>query len=1072
MRGEEPAAHPVVQEGTTIYAGPRAFFRKLEQYWGDLMNEREQEGDDFLKWMDETSSEGLPHDVGVLCAAAREMPQHTCAGLDCWPVGVLRNMTAEIASVLIRIFQRIERVGRWPTQLSEGRVQLLPKPGQPPTPAGLRPITIVSTWVRLWSRYRLKMLDPSVLMKLHPSLRGGIPGRDATQQIGEILNRIEEVWAGAEGGGHAYLLTIDASKCFDRIERCSALGAASALGIPKTLLRALGMFWRQLERRFSVGGFLSSSVVTAANGLPQGDPLSVLLTNCVVEGWVRMLSPLDARLCAYIDDRTVLTTSEAQMREAWSLTHRWEKQEHWQMNVGKSAIGHVGKGAGPILEHGGQVLPEVEVMKLLGVEVLLDSRRGGGLQTKRTEKAYNSCERVRILSLGFRAARALLQIAVLPQWRYAMHAKPVPKAQVAKMTQGIKMGLNLSGKLHCWWVVGGVLNLPHKLDPWTYSVHTHVRCYLKGLRASEEVRNWLVASQRREPTRRPRGPTQCFLAYARECGIQIEGLSLVYGDSECHLVESKMSKILQMWVRAFRDRCIRGAVQARRAYEGLRETNISVSVQRVLRKISPYRKEIVGLMSDAIWTRHRKKVAGLLEDEICVFCDGGQPETVQHILYECPRWRRFHGAFQEKLGPLRENPSACSKCLFYLPGCGLSPREWGEWQESCARVIREWGCRTREREEKGQQESPTIITWPCIPNFKGKQLNFALTYSLNSTAGQWPSTRAQWHRATHFVSRIHHDPQSGFRCTVLELYLSYLVCNGMRRWVSGVAEAAGGNRISNQMERFRTAMVVFQNLTGVSALVPDTHVGGEVVGWGKGLGFRDLLLVPTPGILPPRLEEARSLLDAVPYLVAEIRAQSNPGIDAWRRWEPGIAHSQMGDRGGSLPCIPLVGGVGDVYGAVRVRAKTYLPLWAQQRILATKLRKSIVACPAGNVVDEKGHSLGEHLCEWGIITIEDVRTYAKAMRGLEGRCRRVLMHLESLLGGASGHVIEINESQRMVCVVCQHASAAGDRTWFKRECPTPATRERIQSAMCAVQRHLIHIGWALPAVARLLHCLH
>ena len=98
----------------------------------------------------------------------------------------------------------------------------------------------------------------------------------------------------------------------------------------------------------------------------------------------------------------------------------------------------------------------------------------------------------------------------------------------------------------------------------------------------------------------------------------------------------------------------------------------------------------------------------------------------------------------------------------------------------------------------------------------------------------------------------------------------------MRRWVSGVAELAGGNRISNQMERFRTAMVVFQNLTGVRALVPDTCSGGEVVGWGKGLGFRDLLLVPTPGILPPRLEEARDLLDAVPFLVAEIRAQNNP----------------------------------------------------------------------------------------------------------------------------------------------------------------------------------------------------
>ena len=393
VRGEEPAAHPVVQEGTRVFAGPRAFFQKLEQFWGDLMNEREQEKVDFLDWIRDADPEELPHDVKVLCASAREMPQHSCAGLDCWPVGVLRNMTEEIASVLVWIFQHIERVGRWPSQLSEGRVQLLPKPGQPPTPAGLRPITIVSTWVRLWSRYRLKMLDSGMLKGLHPCLRGGIPGRDATQQIGEILNRIEAVWAGRGEGDRAYLLSIDASKCFDRIERRSALGAALALGLPKTLLRALGMFWRQLERRFSVGGFLSSSVVMAANGLPQGDPLSVLLTICVVEGWVRMLSPLDARLCAYIDDRTVLTASEAQMREAWSLTHKWEKQEHWQMNVSKSSIGHVGAGKGPELHHAGQNLPEVDVMKILGVEVLLDPRRGGSLQVKRTEKAYTSCER-------------------------------------------------------------------------------------------------------------------------------------------------------------------------------------------------------------------------------------------------------------------------------------------------------------------------------------------------------------------------------------------------------------------------------------------------------------------------------------------------------------------------------------------------------------------------------------------------------------------------------------------------------------------------------------------------------
>ena len=70
------------------------------------------------------------------------------------------------------------------------------------------------------------------------------------------------------------------------------------------------MFWRQLERRFSVGGKVSDHTVVAVNGLPQGDPLSVLLTNCVVEGWAHSLQHLPLQLCVYIDDRTIATRDQ------------------------------------------------------------------------------------------------------------------------------------------------------------------------------------------------------------------------------------------------------------------------------------------------------------------------------------------------------------------------------------------------------------------------------------------------------------------------------------------------------------------------------------------------------------------------------------------------------------------------------------------------------------------------------------------------------------------------------------------------------------------------------------------
>ena len=216
IRGEEPRAHPVIQDQGKVYTGPRAFFQRVEQFWEPLMNERDEdieEDERFLQWYNGTPAGTMEHCLKTLKEVIQTLSSQACSGPDSWPISAAKLSNEDILQVLLLLYKMIESLSRWPTKLVQGRVQLIPKPGMAPTPEGLRPITIVSIWIRIWSRYRLLLLDPTLLASLHPSLRGGIPGRDATPQLGHLLAMIEQTWNQRDiGQPNLFILTIDASE--------------------------------------------------------------------------------------------------------------------------------------------------------------------------------------------------------------------------------------------------------------------------------------------------------------------------------------------------------------------------------------------------------------------------------------------------------------------------------------------------------------------------------------------------------------------------------------------------------------------------------------------------------------------------------------------------------------------------------------------------------------------------------------------------------------------------------------------------------------------------------------------
>ena len=229
--------------------------------------------DNWLK-IHVSGSPSYPSDAEIhhFVAVCRRAKTGKASGLDGWTPAMIRAIGRAQAMAILTFLNWCECYAQWPSSMQLLRTHLIPKVEDViPQPQELRPIALLSCWFRVWSAWRLENSCVQVCQDLDLDLIGGIPTRDSGDQMAALMMRIERILDQGRNAAEAMgVISLDASKCFDRIHQAQALEYGRLAGIPVPVLRGLGGLMLDVRRHFSSAGYLDLEPVQPQTALCKG----------------------------------------------------------------------------------------------------------------------------------------------------------------------------------------------------------------------------------------------------------------------------------------------------------------------------------------------------------------------------------------------------------------------------------------------------------------------------------------------------------------------------------------------------------------------------------------------------------------------------------------------------------------------------------------------------------------------------------------------------------------------------------------------------------------------------------
>jgi len=261
-------------------------------------------------------------DESATKASSSQTPEQTCRKVETPETGERASGLLVRVAELDNLEQALKKVasnrgspgidGRSVREVVAGKGRILPRLSKALLSKGYQPGDIRRVWIdkpgggqrglgipnvvdRVAQQAVLQVLEPIFEPTFHPSSHGFRPGRGTQTAIAESIGHLK--------AGHGVVVDIDLASFFDRVHQQRLLERMSKSIADRDLLRLIG---RMLKAKVVLPDGMRTST---EEGVPQGGPLSPLLSNIVLDELDHELDRRGHRFVRYADDVRVFVCS-------------------------------------------------------------------------------------------------------------------------------------------------------------------------------------------------------------------------------------------------------------------------------------------------------------------------------------------------------------------------------------------------------------------------------------------------------------------------------------------------------------------------------------------------------------------------------------------------------------------------------------------------------------------------------------------------------------------------------------------------------------------------------------------
>lgn len=546
------------------------------------------------------------------------------------PDGISREdlmmLPDDLTQRILDMISAVEQGHAWPTQTMVGIVSSLAKIPNPQFVNHFRPITVLTLCYRVWSSIRARQAL-RCLAEIAPfSLMGNMPGKSPKLMWYHLQGLIEHAQATNQtiAGG-----VIDIVKCFNFLPRTPLLEIAAHVGLSEAILVPWKSALRQIQRRFSIRGGVSSPL-GSSTGFPEGCPLSVVamgVANLACEYWMKYRFP-SVQTWSYVDNlETVCAEAEEAVTSLEKLGEFCQLLD-LQIDHDKSFCwSNEALGRKSIRE---SQLKISYFGRDLGGHMNYTNWHTNGSITKKIEALEGFWKRLsRSCSPQFQKERAIMASA-WPKVFYSISIAPIGPVHFGKLRTHVQCALGLkkygaNPELQCACLC------PIKCDPEYYALWETIMAF--RMYAIPELASAVldvgVGGKKTTP-----GPFSSLLKSIHKIGWRWENPFVVdaYGIT-IDIVHCPIAELKERLSLAWQERTCRLVEDIRKTMTGLHKSDVALTMKRFHEAIPDRQGLLRCALNGTFYTNDVLVHTNKVENSLCSFCS--QQDSISHRLFHC-----------------------------------------------------------------------------------------------------------------------------------------------------------------------------------------------------------------------------------------------------------------------------------------------------------------------------------------------------------------------------------------------------------------------------------------------------